>query len=102
MGKICIHCRAVSVHRVDDRMVYAGVPRTAHASPPFALQRSRACTEGSSVPIIEVLSGLAPNYHVFLVLRLLYGIGMGGEWGIGGKPLTTEAVKELAAGRHAA
>jgi 4-oxalocrotonate tautomerase len=25
-----------------------------------------------------------------------------GEWGIGGKPLTTEAVKELAAGRHAA
>jgi len=25
-----------------------------------------------------------------------------GEWGIGGKPLTTEAVKELTAGRHAA
>jgi 4-oxalocrotonate tautomerase len=25
-----------------------------------------------------------------------------GEWGIGGKPLTTEAVKVLAAGRHAA
>jgi phenylpyruvate tautomerase PptA (4-oxalocrotonate tautomerase family) len=25
-----------------------------------------------------------------------------GEWGIGGKPLTTEAVKELAAGRRAA
>jgi 4-oxalocrotonate tautomerase len=25
-----------------------------------------------------------------------------GEWAIGGKPLTTEAVKELAAGRHAA
>ena len=25
-----------------------------------------------------------------------------GEWGIGGKPLTTEAVKELASGRHAA
>jgi 4-oxalocrotonate tautomerase len=25
-----------------------------------------------------------------------------GEWGIGGKPLTTEAVKELAAGRYAA
>ena len=25
-----------------------------------------------------------------------------GEWGIGGKPLTTEAVKELAAGRHRA
>ena len=25
-----------------------------------------------------------------------------GEWGIGGKPLTTEAVKDLAGGRHAA
>jgi 4-oxalocrotonate tautomerase len=25
-----------------------------------------------------------------------------GEWGIGGKPLTTEAVRELAAGRHVA
>jgi 4-oxalocrotonate tautomerase len=25
-----------------------------------------------------------------------------GEWGIGGKPMTTEAVKGLAAGRHAA
>ncbi|MEU6141212.1 MFS transporter [Streptomyces sp. NPDC047081] len=25
----------------------------------------------------------APNYAVLLVLRLLYGIGMGGEWGLG-------------------
>jgi len=33
--------------------------------------------------IVEVLSGLAPNYKVFLVMRLLYGIGMGGEWGVG-------------------
>src|SRR2546430_5084116 len=33
--------------------------------------------------IIEVLSGLAPNYVTFLVLRALFGIGMGAEWGVG-------------------
>jgi len=33
--------------------------------------------------LIEVLSGLAPSYGVFLFLRLLYGVGMGGEWGVG-------------------
>ncbi len=33
--------------------------------------------------VIEVLSGFAPNYTTFLVLRALFGIGMGGEWGVG-------------------
>lgn len=33
--------------------------------------------------VVEVLSGFAPSYRVFLILRLLYGIGMGGEWGVG-------------------
>ncbi|HEY2804421.1 MAG TPA: MFS transporter [Gemmatimonadales bacterium] len=33
--------------------------------------------------VVEVLSGLAPSYTSFLVLRALFGIGMGGEWGVG-------------------
>ena len=33
--------------------------------------------------VVEVLSGLAPNYATFMVLRALFGIGMGGEWGVG-------------------
>jgi len=32
---------------------------------------------------IEVLCGFAPNFTVFLILRMLFGIGMGGEWGVG-------------------
>ena len=32
---------------------------------------------------VELLCGFAPNYTVFLVLRTIYGIGMGGEWGVG-------------------
>lgn len=33
--------------------------------------------------IIELLCGFAPNFTVFLILRALFGIGMGGEWGVG-------------------
>jgi MFS transporter, SHS family, lactate transporter len=41
--------------------------------------------------LVELLSGLAPSYSIFLVLRLLYGVGMGGEWGVGAS-LTMESV----------
>src|ERR1700687_761598 len=41
--------------------------------------------------VVEVLSGLAPSYGWFLAMRALYGIGMGGEWGVGAS-LAMEAV----------
>jgi MFS transporter, SHS family, lactate transporter len=44
--------------------------------------------------LMEVLSGLAPSFTVFLVLRLLYGVGMGGNWGVGASlALESVAVK---------
>jgi SHS family lactate transporter-like MFS transporter len=33
--------------------------------------------------VVELLCGFAPNYSVFFVLRTIFGIGMGGEWGVG-------------------
>ncbi len=33
--------------------------------------------------VVELLCGFAPNYTVFLLLRTIYGVGMGGEWGVG-------------------
>jgi SHS family lactate transporter-like MFS transporter len=33
--------------------------------------------------LMELLTAFAPNFMIFLVLRALFGIGMGGEWGLG-------------------
>src|SRR5215813_6879865 len=33
--------------------------------------------------VIELLCGFAPNYTFFFVMCALFGIGMGGEWGVG-------------------
>ncbi|HET9146755.1 MAG TPA: MFS transporter [Acetobacteraceae bacterium] len=33
--------------------------------------------------VFELLTGFAPTLTIFMILRALYGIAMGGEWGIG-------------------
>ena len=33
--------------------------------------------------VIELLTAFAPNFTSFLILRALFGVGMGGEWGLG-------------------
>jgi SHS family lactate transporter-like MFS transporter len=33
--------------------------------------------------VVEVATGFAHDYTTFLILRALFGIGMGGEWGVG-------------------
>ena len=47
--------------------------------------------------LLELLSGLSPNLTTLLVLRALFGIAMGGEWGVGGA-LTMETVPPKARG----
>ena len=33
--------------------------------------------------LMELLTAFSPNYTFFLIFRALYGLGMGGEWGLG-------------------
>ncbi len=46
---------------------------------------------------LELLSGFSTGLTMFIVLRLLYGIAMGGEWGVGAS-LTMETVPPQARG----
>jgi SHS family lactate transporter-like MFS transporter len=47
--------------------------------------------------ILEFASGFSPNLTVLLVLRALYGVAMGGEWGVGAS-LTMESIPPHARG----
>ena len=46
---------------------------------------------------VELLSGFSPNLTVLLILRGLYGIAMGGEWGVGAS-LAMESIPEKSRG----
>jgi len=45
--------------------------------------------------VFELACGFAPNYTAFLILRAIYGIGMGGEWGVGASLAMESAPKRL-------
>jgi len=47
--------------------------------------------------LLELLTAFAPNYWAFIGLRALYGIAMGGEWGVGAA-LAMEALPPQARG----
>ncbi|HTC45036.1 MAG TPA: MFS transporter [Steroidobacteraceae bacterium] len=47
--------------------------------------------------LMGLASALAPNLAAFLIVRALFGVAMGGEWGIGAS-LTMESVKPQARG----
>jgi len=47
--------------------------------------------------ILEMASGFAPSMSVLLILRALFGIAMGGEWGVG-SALTMETIPPAARG----
>jgi SHS family lactate transporter-like MFS transporter len=46
---------------------------------------------------LELASGFAPNLAVLLILRAMYGVAMGGEWGVGAS-LTMESIPPQARG----
>src|SRR3984885_14332546 len=47
--------------------------------------------------VLEMLSGFAPSMTALLVIRALFGVAMGGEWGIG-SALTMETIPPSARG----
>src|SRR5438552_17100270 len=47
--------------------------------------------------VVELLTAFAPNFGAFLLLRALFGIGMGGEWGLGAS-LAMESLPTAARG----
>jgi len=88
----CLTSIAGEFHRTDKQMVVALSITLAFRPVGALIFGIMADRYGRRLPlmidlifysIVEVLSGLAPGYKSFLFLRALFGIGMGGEWGVG-------------------
>ncbi len=47
--------------------------------------------------VVELATAFAPNFTAFILLRALYGVAMGGEWGVGAA-LAMESIPEHARG----
>jgi MFS transporter, SHS family, lactate transporter len=85
----------------DIRSVSAAIVLTLAARPVGALLFGLAADRFGRRPtlminivcysMLEFASGFAPSLMVLLVLRTLYGVAMGGEWGVGAS-LTLESV----------
>src|SRR5262249_49748504 len=45
--------------------------------------------------LVELLCGFSTGFTFFLVMRALYGIGMGGEWGVGASMAMEAAPRRL-------
>jgi SHS family lactate transporter-like MFS transporter len=88
----CLTAIAKDFHRTDAEMALA-IPVTLAFRPVGAfLFGLLADRYGRRLPlmidlvfysVIEVATAFAPSYKWFLILRALFGIGMGGEWGVG-------------------
>jgi MFS transporter, SHS family, lactate transporter len=60
-------------------------------------RRPTLMVDVASYSVIEFASAFAPSLTVLLILRALYGIAMGGEWGVGAS-LTMESIPAHARG----
>src|SRR6202035_547518 len=89
---MCLTAIGREFHKSDKEMALATVITLAFRPIGALLFGLMADRYGRRLPLmidlifysfVEVLSGLAPNFTTFLILRALFGIGMGGEWGVG-------------------
>ena len=71
-------CRSRSRSVPPGRRVHLRAARRPLRPPPAADDRPGLLLASS-----KCSTGFAPNFTTFLVLRALFGIGMGGEWGVG-------------------